>query len=130
MEKLQAMIDKAFALPKAPREPERPSEAFLERQRAFAERAKKIELLRQARVGGGEVEAPRSLLFEVVRYRGHWRTFHRNRYSSPCDDQGAAILAARRLAQKKRDEGYAVEIRLRRTDGQVVPLSVDEEKDE
>jgi hypothetical protein len=130
MEKLQAMIDKAFALPKAPREPERPSEAFLERERAFTERAKKIELLRQARVAGGEAEAPRSLLFEVVRHRGHWRTLHRNRYSGPCDDQGAAILAARRLARKKRDEGHAVEIRLRRTDGQVLPLPLEEEQSE
>ena len=130
MEKLQAMIDKAFALPKAPREPERPSEAFLERERAFTERAKKIELLRQTRVAGREVETPRSLLFEVVRHRGHWRTLHRNRYSGPCDDQGAAILAARRLARKKQDEGHAVEIRLRRTDGQIVPLPLEEEQSE
>ena len=130
MQKLQAMIDKAFALPKTPREPERPSEAFLERERVFAERAKKIELLRQARVAGREVEVPHSLLFEVVRHRGHWRTLHRNRYSGPCDDQAAAIQAARRLARKKRDEGHDVDIRLRRTDGQIVPLPLEEEQSE
>lgn len=128
MEKLQAMLDKAFGTPKAPREPERPSEGFLERERAFAERAKKIEMLRQARIGGASKPSG-SLVFEVVRHRGHWRTLHRNRYSGPYADQTAAILAAKNLARKKRDLGHAVEVRLRRTDGQVVQQSIDDENE-
>lgn len=60
MQKLQSMLDKAFGAPKAPREPERPSEGFLERGRALAERAKKIELHRLA-----------SPAAERMRRRGH-----------------------------------------------------------
>lgn len=127
MEKLQAMLDKAFGSARAPREPERPSEGFLERERAFAERAKKIESLRQARVGGESKPWSGALVFEVVRHRGHWRTLHRNRYSSPYADQGTAILAAKNLARKKRDLGHAVEVRLRRTDGQVVPQAIEDD---
>lgn len=129
MQKLQSMLDKAFGAPKAPREPERPSEGFLERERALAERAKKIELLRQARLAGGGADATSGpLVFEVVKHRGHWRTRHRKKYSSSYADQAAALLAAKTLARKKRELGHMVEVRLCRTDGQVVVQSIDTEQ--
>jgi inosine-uridine nucleoside N-ribohydrolase len=129
MEKLQAMLDQAFGSAKGPREPERPSAAFLERERAFAVRAQKIEALRQARVTAEGPSAAHPLVFEVVRYRGHWRTLHRDRYSSPYPDQAAAVHAAKTAARKKRDLGHAVEVLLRRTDGQTVAQTVDDDQD-
>jgi hypothetical protein len=128
MEKLQAVLDQAFGSAKQPREPERPSAAFLERERAFAERAQRIEALRQARVTTEGPSTQHPLVFEVVRYRGHWRTLHRDRYSSPFPDQAAAIAAAKASARKKRDLGHAVEVLLRRTDGQTVPQAIDDEQ--
>lgn len=128
MEKLQSMLDKAFGAPRAPREPERPSAGFLERERVFAERAKKIDLLRQARLAGGEAgSTPEPLVFEVVRHRGHWRTLHRKKYSKSYADQVAALEAAKILARKKRELGHTVEVRLCRTDGQVVVQLIDNE---
>ena len=50
MEKLQRLIDTAFGQPAAERAPQVPNEFTLERQRAFDERAKKIEALRRARM--------------------------------------------------------------------------------
>jgi hypothetical protein len=130
MQKLQDMLDKAFGSAPAPREPERPSEAFLQRERAFADRAKKIESLRKARVaGGGATSSAAADLIEVVRHRGHWRTRHHSKHSGPCEDQAAAILAARELARKKRDLDHTVEVRLCRTDGQIVPIAIDEEEE-
>ena len=66
-----------------------------------------------------------SFVFEVVRHRGHWRTLHRAKHSAPFPDQGAAILAAKKLARHKRDLGHAVEVILRRTDGTSVAQSID-----
>lgn len=60
-----------------------------------------------AEIGGGaelDIQAV-SFVFEVVRYRGHWRTLHCARRSSPFPDQTAAILAAKKLARSKRDQG-------------------------
>jgi hypothetical protein len=65
--------------------------------------------------------------FEVVRHRDRSRVLHRNRHSSPYPDQAAAILAAKDLARKKQEEGHAVEVRLVRTDGQVVPQSIEDD---
>ena len=127
MEKFQAVLDQAFGAVKSSREPERPSTAFLERERAFAERAKKIEALRQARIAGDRPEAAQPLVFEIVRHRGHWRTLHRSKYSGPLPSQAAAIEAAKVLAKKKRDLGHAVEVLLRRADGQVVQQAIDDE---
>ena len=125
MQKLQQMIDAAFPGKVAEREPQQPSEAFVQRQRSFAESAAKMKSLRQARMTSGE-QAP-SLLFEVVRHRGAWRILRRNRHSSPFSDQSAAVAAAIKLAKEKRDAGYPVEVRLNRTDGEVVVQPLDEE---
>lgn len=128
MQKLQDMIDAAFGK-QAERAQQHPSDAFLERERVLGEQTKKMEALRQARLGGSaSTRSPPSLVFEVVRHRGHWRTLHRNKHSTPFLDQAAAILAAKALARKKRDLGHAVEVRLVRNDGQVVTL--DQERDE
>jgi hypothetical protein len=125
MQKLQQMIDAAFPSKTAEREPQRPSEAFTERQRSFAETATKVESLRQARLTGGE--QPPSFLFEVVRHRGAWRILRRNRHSPPFSDQAAAVAAAIKLAKEKRDAGHPVEVRLNRTDGDVVVQPLDDE---
>lgn len=69
-----------------------------------------------------------SFVFEVVRHRGHWRTLHRARHSSPCSDQAAAIRAAKKLARLKRGEGHPVEVILRRTDGNTVVQSIDDDE--
>ena len=48
--KLQDMLDAAFGHPPAAREPQQPSEACIQQRRAFDERARKIEALRQLRL--------------------------------------------------------------------------------
>ena len=48
--KLQDMIDSAFGAKEASRTPQVPTEMFKERERALSDRAKKIEVLRQARL--------------------------------------------------------------------------------
>ena len=88
-----------------------------------------MENARDGECGLGAIaEAPveaTALVFEIVRHRGHWRTLHGAKRSSPFPDQTAAIMAAKRLARQKRDSGHAVEVILRRTDGDCVVQSVD-----
>ena len=123
--KLQEMIDSAFGAKEAPRTPQVPTEMFKERERAFSDRAKKIEVLREARLAAAG-EMPRtSFVFEIVRFRGHWRTLHNGKHSSPFTDQAAAILAAKKLARQKTAEGHSVEVILRRADGDSVAQSID-----
>ena len=105
--------------------PQQPTSAFLERERRFEQRADKIKALKQARTSlerGGQLPA---LRFEIVRHRGYWRTLHNKKHSKPYPDQAAAILDAKAMARKKRDLGHPVEVRLIRTDGKVVPQSLD-----
>jgi predicted DNA-binding WGR domain protein len=125
MQKLQQMIDAAFPSKGAERVPQQPSGAFAQRQRSFAETATRVESLRQARLTGGE--QARSFLLEVVRHRGAWRILRRNRHSSPFSDQAAAVAAAIKLAKAKREAGFAVEVRLNRTDGDVIVQPLDDE---
>ena len=73
---------------------------------------------------------PPTLVFEIVRYRGYWRTRHRNKHSSPFTDQAAAIVAAKNLARKKRDLGNPVQVSLIRSDGQIVDQPIDGEPNE
>ena len=49
------------------------------------------------------------------------------RHSAPFPDQVAAIMAAKKLARKKRDLGHLVEVVLRRTDGIAVVQSIDDD---
>jgi hypothetical protein len=126
MTKLQQMIDAAFPEKEAKHNPQKPTEAFAERDRTFAETAAKVEALRRARVKADEpADAP--LLFEVVRLRGTWRIRHRGKHTSPFSDQTAAIVAAIKQARAKQEAGTAVEVRLNRTDGGVVVQSLDDD---
>ena len=129
MKTFQAVIDAAFGLAATDRPPQAPSDDCKARNHAFQERAKKIEALRQIRLDSSH-ERPASLLFEVVRHRGHWRTLHCSKHSSPFADQAAAVLAAKKLARKKRSLGHAVGVVLRRTDGQSVPQLLDDEPEQ
>jgi hypothetical protein len=123
--KLQEMIDTAFGAKEKLPTPQVPTENVKERERAFSDRAKKIEGLRQARLAAGET--PRaSFVFEVVRLRGRWRTLHGNKHSAAYPDQAAAILAAKKLAIAKRNDGYDVKVVLQRTDGDAVIQAIDD----
>jgi hypothetical protein len=127
MKNFQAMLDAAAGAPAAQRPPQEPSDASKERERAIAERARKIERLRQIRLDSPEGALP-SLVFEVVRHCGRWRTLHRGKLSPPFSDQTAAVLAAKALARKKRELGHSVEVVLRRTDGESVVQSIDDDE--
>jgi hypothetical protein len=124
---LQDMIDAAFGAQEKAPPPQAPSEASRERDRAFADRAKKIESLRVARLTSAGEPAPAPLLFEVVRVRGHWRTRHAGKDSSALPDQASAIAAAKKLAIAKRKQGHEVKVVLQRTDGKEVPQAIDDE---
>lgn len=125
--KLQDMIDAAFGERPALHAPQVPSEAFQERDRAFAVQADKIESLRLARLASEGDPAPGPLLFEIVRLRGHWRTRHGGKNSAALPDQASAILAAKKLAIAKRKLGHEVKVVLQRTDGNEVVQAIDDE---
>lgn len=63
--------------------------------------------------------------YDVVRHRGTWRVLHLGRHSPSHADQEAAIRAALKSARKKVSAGRDAEVRLNRTDGEivVVPLT-------
>jgi hypothetical protein len=124
--KLQAMIDAAFGTQDKLPTPQVPTAKVKEQERAFSERAKKIEALRQTRLAAASDTHPTSLVFEAVRFRGHWRTLHRNKHSAPFPDQASAVTAAKKLAIAKRKEGHDVKVVLQRTDGNAVIQSIDD----
>jgi hypothetical protein len=125
--KLQEMIDAAFGEQPKPPAPQAPSEAFMERDRLLAVRAEKIESLRIARLATAGEPAQAPLLFEVVRFRGHWRTRHGGKNSAALADQASAIVAAKKLAAAKRKLGHDVKVVLQRTDGREVEQALDDE---
>jgi hypothetical protein len=124
---LQDMIDAAFGAQEQPPPAQVPSEASKVRERAFADRAQKIESLRVARVTNAGEPTLAPLLFEIVRVRGHWRTRHANKDSSALPDQASAIAAAKKLAIAKRKQGHEVKVVLQRTDGKEVMQPIDDE---
>jgi hypothetical protein len=124
--KLQSIIDAAFGAPDRPSPVQEPSEQSRERDRAFSELARKTEALRQERMAAGPEAAAAPLVFEVIRYRGHWRTQHASKRSAAYESQAAAILAARKLAIAKRNAGNEVKVILQRTDGTAVVQPIDE----
>jgi len=93
-------------------------EDLIARERAFCEQASTPEEPGQGRMDGEE-QRP-TLYYDVVWHRGRWRIRHLNKHSAPFADQAAAIDAAWKLARKKQDQGHPVEVRLHRTDGEVV----------
>jgi hypothetical protein len=125
--KLQEMIDAAFGEQPKPPAPQAPSEAFMERDRLLAVRAEKIESLRMARLATAGGPAQAVLLFEVIRFRGHWRTRHGGKNSAALADQASAIVAAKKLAAAKRKLGHDVKVVLQRTDGREVEQALDDE---
>ncbi len=119
---LQQHLDTAFAVMRKTKAPNPPNEEVLGRQRAFRDQADRIEKLRQERVSS-EVR-----LYEVVRHRGHWRILHNEKHSKPFDSQEAAIDGAKRTAAEASSKGHAVQVVLRRTDGQVVACALTDEE--
>jgi hypothetical protein len=103
-----------------------PTERFKERERVSSEPSKVIEASRQTRLAAAGEIPPSAFVFEVVRFRGHWRILHRKKHSSRFPDQTAAITAAKKLAVAKRDQGHSVRVVLRRTDGTEVPQAIDD----
>ncbi len=120
--KFQEIVDAALSVRDARRAPQAPSVPLKEREQAVQDQSGKIETVRLADAGKLLSEP---LLFEVVRYRGRWRTLHGGKRSTPFADQAAAILAAKKLARLKVNEGYSVQVILRRMDGQSVIQSID-----
>jgi hypothetical protein len=135
MKSLQAVIDAAFgelaqpnaAAPASARPAQAPSADFLARGRTFIQRAQAIEALRQRRLSS-EALPLEALTFEIVRFRGYWRTLHARKHSGAFPDQAAAVLAAKKQARKKRDLGHPVKVILRRTDGTSVLQSLDDDQ--
>jgi hypothetical protein len=127
MNKIQEFLE--FETHVADRPAQQPSESFLEREKAFSQRAGRIEELRKVRLAaagdegsGSEGERPaasRFATYDVVRQRGFWRVLHLGKHSPSCPTQQAAIEAAIKRAKKAMALGQAAEVRLNRTDGQV-----------
>jgi hypothetical protein len=124
--KFQRIIDATLRAGQSLPSPQVPADVLAERERGFSERAKEIEMLRQTGPGAVAETVPISIVFEVVRHRGHWRTFHGNKHSSGFPDQGSAVAAAKKLAIAKRKQGYDVKVILRRTDGNEVTQTIDD----
>lgn len=111
---LQQHLDSAFRTLRNAKAPNPPNEEVLGRQRAFRDRADKIEKLRQQRISSDV------LVYEVVEHRGHWRILHQKKHSKPFGDQEAAIDAAKSAAAETASKGHAVQVILRQADGKVV----------
>lgn len=118
---LQQHIDAAFKATRRPKPQILPDQEVLTRQRAFEDQASKLQHLRQQRV------AHQQLVYEVVRHRGHWRILHLKKHSKPFDSQAKALVEAHRTAGAQAERGHAVEVILRRTDGQSVPHTPSDE---
>jgi hypothetical protein len=118
---LQQHLDIAYRALQKTKAPNPPNEEVLGRERAFRDQADKIEKLRQQRV------ARETLVYEVVRHRGHWRILHQEKHSKAFGDQEAAIDAAKATAAKAANKGREVQVILRRVDGQVVNYALADE---
>lgn len=81
-----------------------------------------------ALVPTGEVTAAEplpTLVYDVVRHRGHWRVLHIGKHSAALPSQKAAIEQAMKLAIESKAAGRNVVVRLNRTDGRVFDLTVE-----
>ena len=107
---LQQHIDETFGQIKTTKPAISRDQGALDRERAFQDRAKKIEKLRQQRVSG------QLLVYEVVRHHGYWRVLHLNRHSKAFGSQTEALDEAQQTANAKAKDGHRVEVILRRTD--------------
>jgi hypothetical protein len=66
-----------------------------------------------------------TLIYDVVRHRGHWRVLHIGKHSAALPNQKAAIEQAMKLALESKAAGRNVAVRLNRTDGRVFDLTVE-----
>lgn len=78
-------------------------------------------------VAGADGSAPAddampTLIYDIVRHRGHWRVLHLGRHSAPYDNQEAAVAAALKAARPAYEAGRGVAVRLNRTDGKVLEI--------
>ena len=76
---------------------------------------------------GGMRETMADFVYDVVRHRGCWRVLHIGRHSRAHPDQEAAIRAAIKLAKAKLAAGRDAEVRLNRTDGDIVIVPLEED---
>jgi hypothetical protein len=65
-----------------------------------------------------------TLVYDIVRHRGHWRVLHLGKHSSPYANQEDAIAAALEAAKTGYAAGRSVVVRLNRTDGKVLELDL------
>jgi hypothetical protein len=65
-----------------------------------------------------------TLVYDIVRYHGHWRVLHLGKHSSPYANQEEATAAALEAAKAGYAAGRSVVVRLNRTDGQVLKLDL------
>ena len=66
-----------------------------------------------------------TLIYDVVRHRGHWRVLHIGKHSAALPNQKAAIDQAMKLALESKAAGRNVIVRLNRTDGRVFDLAIE-----
>jgi hypothetical protein len=66
-----------------------------------------------------------TVIYDVVRHRGHWRVLHIGKHSAPHPNQKAAIDQAMKLASVSKAEGRNVVVRLKRTDGRIFDLTLE-----
>jgi hypothetical protein len=65
-----------------------------------------------------------TLIYDIVRHRGHWRVLHAGKHSNPHADQQAATAAAILAARQGHTASRSVLVRLNRTDGHVLELDL------
>lgn len=66
-----------------------------------------------------------TLIYDIVRHRGHWRVLHIGKHSAAHPSQKAAIDQAMKLAMESKAAGRDVAVRLNRTDGRVFELPIE-----
>jgi hypothetical protein len=121
--KFQDLIDHS-GTQVAERSEQRPSDAVLERQKAFLQKEARLSELRRIRLAA-DAAAPEVRTYDVVRHNGAWRVLYLGRYSAGFDSQPAAIAAAVEKAKSQMTRGRTVVVRLNRTDGQVWPVDLE-----
>lgn len=66
--------------------------------------------------------------YDVVRHRGCWRVLFLGRHSPSHPNQESAVKEATRLAREKLAAGREAEVRINRTDGEIVNVPLDDEE--
>jgi hypothetical protein len=75
-------------------------------------------------VGREDLQGP-CFYYDVVRHRGHWRILHIGKYTGAYPTAEAALAVAVQVAKEKQQAGLASEVRLYRTDGQILNVPLD-----